>query len=208
MGIIKKKENDINKRKINKLEENITELNTKQMKVDDEVAVKLKQYEVQVITIDENKKLIEKYEQQIGQLKTNYQLLEEKLQRVQKTNQKLESDCGEKDEDINSLKKQIEKLQQQLGLAGIGKNKNSSELELLRKNVDELTQIIRLRDFEIKKLKNQSYMIGNADSDNNELKEKIKAFEDQQSTLTKENLENKQKSLRFEAECKALNEKS
>jgi len=89
--------------------------------------------------------------------KTNYQLLEEKLQRVQKAHQQLEIDFSEKDEENTAFKKQIEKLQQQLGLAGIGKNKNSSELELLRKNVDELTQMIRLRDFEIKKLKKSEY---------------------------------------------------
>jgi len=94
------------------------------MKMDDEVAVKLKQYEVQVITIDENKKLIEKYDQQIAQLKTDYQLLEEKLKRIQKINEKLEIDVSEKDEENISLKKKkIEKLEQQLGLAGIGKNK-------------------------------------------------------------------------------------
>jgi len=68
----------------------------------------------------------------------------------------------------------LKKLEQQLGLAGIGKNKNSSELELLRKNVDELTQMIRLRDFEIKKLKNQNIMTGNVDNDNSDLKEKSK----------------------------------
>jgi len=122
------------------------------------------------------KKLIAKYEQQIAQLKTDNQLLEEKLQRLQKTNQKSENTLGEKDEENASLKKQIEKLQQQLGLAGIGKNKSSSELELLRKNVDELTQIVRLRDFEIKKLKNQSYMIGNTNNEENNLKEKNKSI--------------------------------
>jgi len=73
--------------------------------MDDEVAVKLKQYEVQVITIDENKKLIEKYDQQIAQLKTDYQLLEEKLKRIQKINEKLEIDVSEKDEENISLKK-------------------------------------------------------------------------------------------------------
>jgi len=52
----RKKENDANQRKINKLETNITELNTKQMKVDDDAAVKLKQYDGQIITIGENKK--------------------------------------------------------------------------------------------------------------------------------------------------------
>jgi len=113
----------VNVRKIGKLEENITELNTKKMQVDDETAVKLKHYEVQIITIDENKKLIEKYEQQCAQLKTDYQVLQEKLDRVQKMHQKLEIDYSEKDEENASLKKQIEKLQQQLGLAGIGKNK-------------------------------------------------------------------------------------
>jgi len=79
-------------------------------------------------------------------------------------------------------------------------------LELLRKNVDELTQMIRLRDFEIKKLKNQNIMTGNVDNDNSDLKEKVKILEDQQSKTTKENLQNKQKYLRFEAECKALHE--
>jgi len=83
------KENDVNKRKITKLEENITELNMKKMKVDDDVAVKLKQYEIQVITIDENKKLIEKYDQQIAQLKTENQLLEEEIQRQKKRKSKL-----------------------------------------------------------------------------------------------------------------------
>jgi len=49
-------------------------------------------------------------------------------------------------------------------------------------------------------------MTGNVDNDNSDLKEKVKILEDQQSKTTKENLQNKQKYLRFEAECKALHE--
>jgi len=96
----------------------------------------------------------------------------------------------EKDDTIDTLKSKIKDFKKRLEMSGVGANKDTSELELLRKNVSEMESIMKTKDFEIKKLKNQSNWSGDGSLSNPEDVEKIKSL---QSELKK----SKTKSRKF-----------
>merc|ERR1712244_18748 len=64
-----------------------------------------KQYNVQIVTIEENKKLIEKLRQKVGELKTLYQLEQEALVRHKKATKGLEEENEESQKTIKAQKK-------------------------------------------------------------------------------------------------------
>merc|ERR1712207_114617 len=102
------------------------------MQEDDEVNLKLKQYNVQIIQIEENKKLIEKLRNQVGEYKTKYQLEQEALERHKKATKQLEDDAADNAKLIKSQKKKIKALQKELDTSGYGDSKQKSTLSLLR----------------------------------------------------------------------------
>merc|ERR1719242_1777321 len=70
--------------KIGRLNIKIKEAKSARMAEDDDTKLKLHQYNVQIITIEENKKLIERLRNEMGKFKTKYGLEVEKLERHRK----------------------------------------------------------------------------------------------------------------------------
>merc|ERR1719411_2337165 len=109
--------------RIGKLNIQIKEYQTKQMEHDDDTKLKLKQYNVQIIKIEENKKLIELLRKQVGEFKTKYQIEQEALARHKKATKALEEEAEENDKLIKKQKKKIKALQKELDTSGYGDSK-------------------------------------------------------------------------------------
>merc|ERR1712130_1057109 len=73
------KEMEAKQSRIGKLNIRIKEYQTAKMEKDDDTKLNLKQYNVQIVTIEENKKLIELLRKQVGEYKTKYQIEQEAL---------------------------------------------------------------------------------------------------------------------------------
>jgi len=140
-------------------------------------------------------------QQQLSNLRTQYELLEERCARLEKERKEMSDKMNEKDDTIEVLKSKIKDFKKRLEMSGVGANKDTSELELLRKNVSEMESIMKMKDFEIKKLKNQSNWGGgdNPSLSNPEDVEKIKSLQSElrkvkqkMEGFTKENGEMKQ----------------
>merc|ERR1712038_622872 len=97
-------------------------------------------------------------------------------------------------------KKKIKDLQNQLDTSGFGDSKQKSTLSLLRKNVNELESIVRTKNFEIKKLKNNlkagGQMTGSVSDNSAELKQLKKQNDSLNNKLDK--LSNKNKKYKNE----------
>merc|ERR1712228_694983 len=154
------KEMEAKQSRIGKLNIQIKEYQTAKMEKDDDTKLKLKQYNVQIITIEENKKLIELLRKQVGEYKTKYQIEQEALVRHKKATKSLEEEAEENEKLIKKQKKKIKALQKELDTSGYGDSKQKSTLSLLRQNVDTLESNIRTKNFEIKKLKNNLKAMG------------------------------------------------
>merc|ERR1719461_457862 len=100
--------------RIGKLNIQIKEYQTAKMQADDDIKLKLKQYDVQIIKIEENKKLIELLRKQVGEFKTKYQLEQEALVRHKKATKELELEAEENEKMVKKLDKKCKKLQKEL----------------------------------------------------------------------------------------------
>jgi len=187
------KELEAKELRIKKLNIKIKQYESDKMQQDDDTKLKLKQYNVQIVTIEENKKLIEKLRQKVGELKTLYQLEQEALVRHKKATKGLEEENEESQKTIKAQKKKIKKLQNELDTSGYGDSKQKSTLSLLRKNVDEMESIIRTKNFEIKKLKNNMKAHGMQQNDEDSEKMIKKMKKDNQALTNK--LEKIQKNI-------------
>merc|ERR1712154_187400 len=187
------KELEAKELRIKKLNIKIKQYESDKMQQDDDTKLKLKQYNVQIVTIEENKKLIEKLRQKVGELKTLYQLEQEALVRHKKATKGLEEENEESQKTIKAQKKKIKKLQNELDTSGYGDSKQKSTLSLLRKNVDEMESIIRTKNFEIKKLKNNMKAHGMQQNDEDSEK-MIKKMKKENQALTNK-LEKTQKNI-------------
>merc|ERR1712083_398442 len=78
----------------------------------------------------------------------------------------LEEEAAENEKLIKKQKKKIKALQKELDTSGYGDSKQKSTLSLLRANVDNMESIIRDKDFQIKKLKNNMKAMGVKNNDN------------------------------------------
>ncbi|ETO36304.1 intracellular protein transport protein [Reticulomyxa filosa] len=154
------RENESNTKKVESLTNKIEQLDRKLLTQGDDVEVKLQSYEKQVVLMQKSNKEVEALEQQLGNLRTQYELLNEKCERIEKQKQEMSQQCDQKDETIDALNLKIKEFKKQLEMSGIGVNKNAGELGLLRKNVAEMESIIKTKDFQIRKLQNQSSWSG------------------------------------------------
>merc|ERR1711933_459288 len=91
--------------RIGKLNIQIKQYQTAKMEHDDDTKLKLKQYNVQIVKIEENKKLIELLRKQVGEFKTKYQIEQEALARHKKATKALEEEAEENDKLIKKQKK-------------------------------------------------------------------------------------------------------
>merc|ERR1712048_813312 len=119
------------------------------MAEDDETKLKLHQYTVQIITIEENKKLIEKLRNEVGEFKTKFGLKSEAFERLKKATDGHEEKMAEAQDQIQAQKQKIKQLQTDLDLSGYGDSKQKSTVSLLHQNVATLESNIRTKDFEI-----------------------------------------------------------
>eukprot|EP01084_Bolivina_argentea_P099771 179301_1 len=197
--------------KIGKLNIRIKEYGTAKMQEDDEVKLKLKRYNVQIVTIEENKKLIEKLRQQVGQYKTKWQLEQEAFDRYKKANAGLAEQVDEMEKLIKKKEKKIRTLQKELDMSGYGDKKKGSTLSLLRENVQTMESIIRTKEFEIKKLKNNLAALGggvSTDKDAKEMKRLKKEIEINAIKMDKLEGENRKQKESLNADHELMNAKN
>jgi len=140
--------------KLSKLQLRLKEAQTARMQHDDDTKVKLKQHTVQIVTIQENLKEIERLKNLVGEFKTKYELEKEAFARHKKSMAAMTSELDDKDKVIAQKTKKIKALKAELETSGYGDSKQKSTVSLLRKNVEEMESILRSKDFDIKKLKN------------------------------------------------------